>query len=511
MMLEAMISKDYKKRPTVKSLLETETMQLVGMTEKSKEQKRSEQENEQMNKRMNELEMKVRSLEVEKESEKQQKVNEKRDKEKAIIEKEKAIAEKNQEKRRADLAVSDKDRLQVELDRERQEKERAQSEKDQEKQRANSAEELTGMFQQQVERAQNQVTRLTTENQQLKEELSRRETVPSTPKAQLKQTPVPTPKPKQASLLQVTSSPQPITVNLQVPTGMPGHKEQNIFKHDNTLADYTITSDPIISDGIVYYETVFEKHDGGYVFGIGIADSTVVFKPNKAPWHDGNNEKTVCYYMKIGAEVNMSSSPRKLTFFVDDIEQKYFVINIPQAIRFWSFICKPNSSFRVTRFERRSSSSAHGVTGSRGFEWGKKEQIQLTFSAISTLNSFKSDIIQLLKKKELDFKSNRMKTQRIFSYLKIKFPEDCYNKRIKKEKEKEQEQERKNVREVERNRKAFLDKFVLTRSELEQVAEMEILIPFQQLVQEFVQEWTTNERISQIVKPPKRCGINNQI
>ncbi|KAA6362574.1 MAG: hypothetical protein EZS28_041899 [Streblomastix strix] len=67
----------------------------------------------------------------------------------------------------------------------------------------------------------------------------------------------------------------------------------------------------------------------------------------------------------------MSSNPRKLTVFVDDIEQKYSVINIPQAIRFWSFVQQPNSSFIVTKFERRSFSSAHGVTGSIALEWGK--------------------------------------------------------------------------------------------------------------------------------------------
>ncbi|KAA6374123.1 MAG: hypothetical protein EZS28_030350 [Streblomastix strix] len=172
---------------------------------------------------------------------------------------------------------------------------------------------------------------------------------------------------------------------------MPGHKKQNIFKHDNTEAKCTITSDPIISDGIVYYETVFEKHDGQYAFGIGIADSTVVFQPNKGPWDEGNDKKTIYYRcdgrllhinygphnqdfvcgQKIGAEVNMISSPRKLTFFVNDVEQQYYVINIPQAIRFWSYIIHPNSSFRVTRFERRSSSSAHGVKGSRQLECGK--------------------------------------------------------------------------------------------------------------------------------------------
>ncbi|KAA6374940.1 MAG: putative Serine/threonine protein kinase [Streblomastix strix] len=192
-------------------------------------------------------------------------------------------------------------------------------------------------------------------------------------------------------LFKATSSPQPITVNLQVPTGMRGHKDRNIFIHDdNTLADCTISTDPIISEGIVYYETVFEKDDR-WPFALGIADSSVVFKPNKGFWEDELKGKTVYYRcdgqlahinlspdnqefvsgQRIGVEVNMSSSPRKLTFFIDDVEQQYYVINIPQAIRFWSFIRDPNSSFTVTRFERRSSSSAHGVTGSKGLEWGK--------------------------------------------------------------------------------------------------------------------------------------------
>ncbi|KAA6388199.1 MAG: putative serine/threonine protein kinase, partial [Streblomastix strix] len=245
--------------------------------------------------------------------------------------------EKDQEKRRADLAVSEKELLQVELDRERQER-------DQEKRRADT------------EHAE--VIRLTAEVLRLNQ-----------------------------SLLQA------ITVNLQVPSGMNGHKDANRFTHDSTNACCTISTDPIISEGIVYYESEFEKHDGGlWSFGIGIADSSVVFKPNYGPGVDGNGGKTVSYYsdghlwhinqgppnqrfycgQRIGAEVNMLCRPRRLTFFVDDVEQKYYIINIPEAIRFWSFIYAPYSSFTVTRFERRSSSSAHGVTGSIGLEWGKE-------------------------------------------------------------------------------------------------------------------------------------------
>ncbi|KAA6386799.1 MAG: hypothetical protein EZS28_017675 [Streblomastix strix] len=299
-------------------------------------------------------------------------------------EKERAQVERDQEKRRADLAVSDKDRLLGELNI-------ANTQIDQEKQRANNAEEITGIFQQQVETTQSEVTRLTSEVRRLNQVPQIRQIAPSTPKVQPKQTPFPPPPPKQA-LIQVTSSPQPITVNLQVPSGMPGHKDRNRFSHDDTRAACAISTDPIISEGIVYYESVFEKHDGFYGFGIGIADSSVVFKPYYGPQQDLKERKTVGYWsygqlvhinggpsnqrydcgQRIGAEVNMISSPNKLTFFIDDVEQKNYFINIPYAIRFWSFIRDPNSSFTVTRFERRSSSFAHGVIGSRGLEWGKE-------------------------------------------------------------------------------------------------------------------------------------------
>ncbi|KAA6362842.1 MAG: hypothetical protein EZS28_041631, partial [Streblomastix strix] len=299
-----MLTHDPSKRPSTEQLLESDLMQLVAKIETRNSTQISELESKvQQEKRRadlavsekDRLQVELNRANTEKDRLQVELNRANTEKDRGRQEKQRAQSEKDRLQVELNRANTDKDRLQVELDRERQEKERAQSEKNQEKQRANNAEELTAVFQQQVERTHSEVTRLTTENQQLKAELSRRETVPSTPKVQLKQTPVPTPKPKQ-SLIQITSSPQPITVNLQVPTGMSGHKKQNIFKHDNTEAYCTITSDPIISDGIVYYETVFEKHDGNWAFGIGIADSTVVFQPNNLPDEDGNNEKTVGYY-----------------------------------------------------------------------------------------------------------------------------------------------------------------------------------------------------------------------
>ncbi|KAA6353277.1 MAG: hypothetical protein EZS28_051196, partial [Streblomastix strix] len=38
---------------------------------------------------------------------------------------------------------------------------------------------------------------------------------------------------------------------------------------------------------------------------------------------------------RISAIVDMTSNPRKVVFYVDDIEQPNFVIGIPSEIRFW--------------------------------------------------------------------------------------------------------------------------------------------------------------------------------
>jgi hypothetical protein len=39
--------------------------------------------------------------------------------------------------------------------------------------------------------------------------------------------------------------------------------------------------------------------------------------------------------MRIAAEVDMRKKSKIVTFFVDDVEQPNYVINIPSAIRLW--------------------------------------------------------------------------------------------------------------------------------------------------------------------------------
>ncbi|KAA6395038.1 MAG: hypothetical protein EZS28_009431, partial [Streblomastix strix] len=71
-------------------------------------------------------------------------------------------------------------------------------------------------------------------------------------------------------------------------------------------------------------------------------------------------------------EVNMSSTPRTLNFFIDDEQLPVQIINIPSAIRFYIGIDNEESSFTITRFERLQSSSAKEISESKTLEWGKQ-------------------------------------------------------------------------------------------------------------------------------------------
>ncbi|KAA6383334.1 MAG: hypothetical protein EZS28_021136 [Streblomastix strix] len=91
---------------------------------------------------------------------------------------------------------------------------------------------------------------------------------------------------------------------------------------------------------------------------------------NHKTW--GPKNQTYFVGQKVGIEVDMTTVPRKVTFFVDNVEQPNYVIGIPSEIRFWVYIYNESSSFTVTKFERLIKSSAKGVEGSKALEWGKE-------------------------------------------------------------------------------------------------------------------------------------------
>ncbi|KAA6380511.1 MAG: hypothetical protein EZS28_023962 [Streblomastix strix] len=75
---------------------------------------------------------------------------------------------------------------------------------------------------------------------------------------------------------------------------------------------------------------------------------------------------------RVAVEVDLTTVPRKATFFVNNVEQPNFVIGFPEAIRFWVHTYYKSSSFTVTKFERLIQSTAKGVKGSKALEWGKE-------------------------------------------------------------------------------------------------------------------------------------------
>ncbi|KAA6401638.1 MAG: hypothetical protein EZS28_002831 [Streblomastix strix] len=52
---------------------------------------------------------------------------------------------------------------------------------------------------------------------------------------------------------------------------------------------------------------------------------------------------------KVSIELDMTSTPRRATFFVDGKVQQNTVTDLPKAIRFFAFIQKAGSSFQITK------------------------------------------------------------------------------------------------------------------------------------------------------------------
>ncbi|KAA6388467.1 MAG: hypothetical protein EZS28_016006 [Streblomastix strix] len=184
----------------------------------------------------------------------------------------------------------------------------------------------------------------------------------------------------------------PITPELVLDEDEHGSVQGGTFIHSQKSEDACITVNPIITTGVVRCEFVFDLKQGK-MFIVGIADYRLNFTRERSFWDDDNKNLNIRYInysgvlnhiagavsgntiyksgQKIAVEVNMGAVPRTCHFFVDEIEQPIHVINIPQYIRFWSFIAGQNSYFTITRFERLENSSAHGVEGSKAVEYGK--------------------------------------------------------------------------------------------------------------------------------------------
>ncbi|KAA6403266.1 MAG: hypothetical protein EZS28_001209 [Streblomastix strix] len=171
----------------------------------------------------------------------------------------------------------------------------------------------------------------------------------------------------------------PIAHTAQIPSEEDTQVDGDTFTSisDNSS---TILFDPVIKKGIVKFEfqSIYHLNE------VGIADKTVKYERKDFPDERGQ-EKIVRYNTfgkiehigdfidgnakfwnnedRVTFEMDMDSSPRTLTFFVNDEELPNYVTNIPAAVR--AFMLFKNESFKVLKFEALSAPTAKHGAGSR--------------------------------------------------------------------------------------------------------------------------------------------------
>ncbi|KAA6376890.1 MAG: hypothetical protein EZS28_027583, partial [Streblomastix strix] len=203
---------------------------------------------------------------------------------------------------------------------------------------------------------------------------------------------------KDQEIQDLTIRPQPIHLDpiepqAIFPDQVTAQQQGNVIIHAlNNYDNSTVAYNPIVTNGIVRFEGAFQKYSD-FSYKIGIADSSVVFGSKKDPADNEYDGKTVCYQnngcithmnnkeiagnaliedgQTVALEVNMTSSPRTLTFFINGQQQPISVCNIPPSIRFWINLCVQNQTFTLTRFERINSPSRTGVQNSKVMQWGQ--------------------------------------------------------------------------------------------------------------------------------------------
>ncbi|KAA6394134.1 MAG: putative CAMK family protein kinase [Streblomastix strix] len=181
-----------------------------------------------------------------------------------------------------------------------------------------------------------------------------------------------------ASETQLSAPPIPITPQAIIPDQSKVKQQGTSIIHIGGDSFQVIVFNPIITEGIVRFEGIFNKPAGWF----GIADSSVIFQADKWPGDEEYINKTVCYQQsgyirhhgcgvsvnsdfkagqRVALEVNMISNLRTLDFFVDDKIQPNFVSSIPPSIRFWVLLYQQNQSFQITRFEKLATPSSKGT------------------------------------------------------------------------------------------------------------------------------------------------------
>ncbi|KAA6401986.1 MAG: hypothetical protein EZS28_002489 [Streblomastix strix] len=190
----------------------------------------------------------------------------------------------------------------------------------------------------------------------------------------------------------------PITSDVIFSDQETAQQQGNVIIHaPDNYNHSTIAYKPVITKGIVRFEGIFQKYRD-FPYQIGISESSVWFDSKKEPGDIKYKGKTVCYKnngcithmnnteiagnakiedgQTVALEVNMSTTPRTLTFFINGQEQQISISSIPPSIKFWINLCVPNQSFTLTCFERIQSPSSTGLQISKVINWGSAKVVQ---------------------------------------------------------------------------------------------------------------------------------------
>ncbi|KAA6378561.1 MAG: hypothetical protein EZS28_025912 [Streblomastix strix] len=147
----------------------------------------------------------------------------------------------------------------------------------------------------------------------------------------------------------------------------------------NTDNSSVILFDPIINKGIVRFEVLVVSQ----LNEVGIAVESARFGFENVArfmhkgWfkHIGGWLSDYTEYKtndRVTLELNMDSNPRTLSFFVNDKEQKLYVVNVPAAVRFWAYLQGKPESFKVLKFETVSAPTAKHSFFSSKRKWGEE-------------------------------------------------------------------------------------------------------------------------------------------
>ncbi|KAA6371169.1 MAG: hypothetical protein EZS28_033304, partial [Streblomastix strix] len=147
----------------------------------------------------------------------------------------------------------------------------------------------------------------------------------------------------------------------------------------------TILFDPPIKSGIAWFEVLNVK----MLWQIGIVDEDVKMVRD-IKFGDKGSEKIACFQRlgklhhygdwiegnskfddgdRVALELDLTSNPSTLTLFINNKEQKYYIISVPENAKFWCLLLG-GEQIKVLKYEQLQTAKSQHKEGSVQWEFG---------------------------------------------------------------------------------------------------------------------------------------------